>query len=96
MVPVAVIAAKAAVAAPAACIRTRGPLVSGANSSERLMFRLRLRLSEKQKPSPTVLRKVHVASPAAAVSVRPVNRVRISSLNLCQNEASFPLLVVVI
>ena len=63
--------------------------MSGANSSERLMFRLRLRLRETLKPSPTLLRRVHVASPAAAVLVGPDNRVGISNLNLCQNEASF-------
>ena len=45
------------------------PLMPSANSSEILRFRLRLRLSETQKPSPTLLRKVHVESPAAAVSV---------------------------
>ena len=69
MAPVSAIATKQQSPRPQHVLEHAPPLVSSTNSSESLRFRLRLRLSETQKPSLTLLRKVHVESPAAAVSV---------------------------
>ena len=64
------------------------PLVSSLNSSERLMFRLRFKLSETHNLSLTLLRKVHVESPVAAVSVM-FKMTNFSKTIICAEEMYF-------